>query len=181
MLKIIGYAKLTPKEANKGGKSNSETWYLKTTCKCGKHKISNPFFIKPSEIEIPLSKGLTGFGCGCKQIKHGMRKTEAYMRWQGAHHRAKIKNLEFDIEIEDCIAPKNCPVFGIPLISSKGKGQTHNSPHVDRLIGSKGYVKNNIVVISNKANSIKNDATVKELRMVADWLEKKLKESQKDF
>tara|TARA_B100001250_G_scaffold409830_1_gene434982 strand:- start:779 stop:1714 length:936 start_codon:yes stop_codon:yes gene_type:complete len=177
LLTIIGYAKLTKEEAHRTpDKKYWKQWYLACTCKCGKHAVNNPYFVPPNEIEYPLSHGLNGFGCGCKSIKHGMRETAAYMRWQNAKHRAKIRKLPFNIEVKDCIETKNCPVFGIPLISSSGKGQTPNSPHLDRLIGSKGYIKENVTTISMKANSIKNNATVAQIRLVADWFEKKLLE-----
>ena len=39
----------------------------------------------------------------------------------------------------------------------------------------KGYTKNNIVIVSNRANRIKSDATVDEIRKVADFYEKLLK------
>lgn len=35
-----------------------------------------------------------------------------------------------------------------------------------------GYVKGNIIVISNRANRIKNNATIPELRAVADFFER---------
>ena len=41
----------------------------------------------------------------------------------------------------------------------------------------KGYVKENILVVSMKANRIKTDATVEEIRKVADFYEKLLKNS----
>ena len=40
----------------------------------------------------------------------------------------------------------------------------------------KGYVKGNIVIVSNKANRIKTDATVDEIRKVSDFYEKLLKD-----
>lgn len=40
------------------------------------------------------------------------------------------------------------------------------SPSLDRLDSSKGYVKGNVRVISKRANQLKNNATVEEMRMV---------------
>ena len=178
-LKIIGYAKLTTKDANRKStqiKSKNWTcWYLKCTCKCGKHTIKNPFFIRPDHITTHLKRGYKNFGCGCKQITHGMSDSDAYSRFLNAKVRAKQNRLKFNLNVEDCIAPKNCPVLGIPLISSQQKGPTDNSPNLDRLIPNKGYTKENVIVISSKANRIKNSATVKELRLVANWLEKQVK------
>ena len=49
------------------------------------------------------------------------------------------------------------------------------SPSFDRIYPKKGYTKGNVIVISNKANRIKTDATVKEIRKVANFYEKLLK------
>jgi hypothetical protein len=74
--------------------------------------------------------------------------------------------------------PKVCPVLNIPLI--KGDASRDRSPSVDRLKPELGYTPENCRIISNRANRIKNDATVQELRMIADWLEKELKMVDKD-
>jgi hypothetical protein len=82
--------------------------------------------------------------------------------FRSAKQRAKRKGIPFNIEKFDIIVPKFCPLLGIELFASKGKVGP-NSPSLDRIIPSLGYVKGNIMVISNKANSIKQDATVEEL------------------
>ena len=46
---------------------------------------------------------------------------------------------------------------------------------IDRIDPKKGYVKDNIIVVSMRANRIKSDATVDEIRKVADFYEKLLK------
>ena len=46
---------------------------------------------------------------------------------------------------------------------------------IDRIDPKKGYVKGNIIVVSMRANRIKTDATVDEIRKVADFYEKLLK------
>lgn len=90
-----------------------------------------------------------------------------------AKTRAKKKNVPFDLTEEDIFVPEFCPVLGIPLKVSD-KCSTSNSPSLDRIIPEKGYVKNNIVVISHKANTIKNDATIDELKKIVNFYEKLL-------
>jgi hypothetical protein len=67
------------------------------------------------------------------------------------------------------IAPKKCPVFGVPL--STGKGKMHDwSPSADKIIPEKGYVRGNIQVISMFANRMKQNATPKQLKQFAQWV-----------
>jgi hypothetical protein len=88
-----------------------------------------------------------------------------------AHQRAKAKGLPFDLTAEDVVVPEVCPVLGIPLVVNKGyKGNPANSPSLDRLIPARGYVKGNVVVMSARANSIKQDAGSEEVSKVAEWL-----------
>ena len=88
--------------------------------------------------------------------------------------RAKIKGMDFDLTLDDIPEiPKVCPVLNIPIIENKGEHKpSDNSPSVDRIDSKKGYVKGNIRIISNRANRIKADATIEELRKVLEDYEK---------
>ena len=89
--------------------------------------------------------------------------------WQSAKDRAIKFNLPFDIEISDVIIPSHCKILGIPLFEGSGK-PTANSPSLDRIDPKLGYVKNNIQVISFKANTIKSNATKEELIVFSYWI-----------
>lgn len=93
----------------------------------------------------------------------------------GIKQRAKIKNLPFDLTLEDISIYSVCPVFGISLERSTTGKQANNSPSVDRIDSTKGYTKDNIQILSNKANRMKQDATPEELLMFADWIYKTYK------
>jgi hypothetical protein len=58
--------------------------------------------------------------------------------------------------------PIICPILGIPIIKDIKKEQKEvpnpNSPSIDRIDNSKGYVKGNVRVISHKANTMKHNA-----------------------
>jgi hypothetical protein len=97
-------------------------------------------------------------------------------RWFLARCRARSKQLglPFNLTKEDIVIPATCPVLGIPLAVGD-RVATFNSPSIDRLVPSRGYVKGNVAIISKRANQIKNDATPAELRAVAAWLEGALK------
>jgi hypothetical protein len=89
-----------------------------------------------------------------------------------ARQRAKEKNLPYDLTAQHvyAITPTHCPVFGTEFAFS-GNGVTcPNSPSLDRLDSTKGYVKGNVVVISVKANSIKSAYGSADLAAVAAWL-----------
>jgi hypothetical protein len=85
-----------------------------------------------------------------------------------AKYRAKKKNLPFNIHKEDISIPDKCPVFSIPIRYSEG-GKTDNSPTIDRIDNTKGYIKGNIVVVSFKANRIKSNATLEELQNLVNF------------
>lgn len=90
-------------------------------------------------------------------------------------HKAKKLNLDFDITWKDILPPTTCPVFGAPLrltAERNGFQAMPDAASVDRIDNKRGYVKDNVRVISNRANLLKKDATVVELRQLADWLEK---------
>ena len=89
-------------------------------------------------------------------------------KWKLGHvrERAKRKGIEFTITDVHVAVPATCPILGIPLFFTPGKG-TANSPSVDRLDPNKGYVPGNVWVISHRANTLKSNATSEELFKVA--------------
>ncbi len=89
-----------------------------------------------------------------------------------ARQRAKVRNLEFNITIEDIIIPDKCPLLEIDLRQTDGTKSAckSNSPSLDRIDSSKGYIKGNVWVISHKANTMKSNATLEEFLLLAsNW------------
>lgn len=86
--------------------------------------------------------------------------------------RAKKKNLEFNLTEKDLIIPLVCPVFGFPLVLGNplNKLPKDSSPSVDRNDHTKGYTKDNITIMSTRANILKRDATLKELEMLVAYM-----------
>jgi hypothetical protein len=95
-----------------------------------------------------------------------------------AANKCREQGLPFNITADDLMpAPLKCPVFGFKLDWYKdGRGGADDSPSIDRLIPEEGYVPGNVTLISLKANRIKNDSDLSELRMVADWVEAQITE-----
>jgi hypothetical protein len=87
--------------------------------------------------------------------------------YRSAKKRALQKGLEFNIELRDIHIPKKCPILKVPLICS-----TRYSPSIDRIYPDKGYIKDNIAVISTLANSMKANATPRELLIFAKNIKK---------
>lgn len=87
--------------------------------------------------------------------------------------RAKEKNRENTLVMQDLkeLFPVDgkCPVFGFDL-EWNGNGFRETSPSIDRIDSSKGYTKDNIQIISWKANRIKGYATVEDLETVIAYL-----------
>jgi len=95
--------------------------------------------------------------------------------WSHAKYRAKERNLEFNITVSDVVIPKMCPVFGkpfvIPVSSRTSIKDSSFSPTIDRIDNSKGYTKDNSHVISRRANTLKRDATIEELKLIIKYME----------
>jgi hypothetical protein len=106
--------------------------------------------------------------CNSERVKCTDPKSKMLQRAKG---RAKLKDLEFNLTVKDIIIPKHCPILGIELVCKSGKsGGQKNSPALDRINSSKGYVKDNIQVISHLANMMKSHATKEELIKFAKWV-----------
>lgn len=104
-----------------------------------------------------------------KQYIWRLKNPQRYM-WLNAKHRAKNKNIHFDIQPENIKIPDYCPALNIKLKISEGIRRTDNSPSLDRIDITKGYTKDNIVVVSHKANCIKyNTKHPNEIQQVADF------------
>ena len=87
-----------------------------------------------------------------------------------ACQRAKNLNLPFDITLADLPKPQHCPVLGMEL-NYASTGLVDESPSIDRIIPSLGYVRNNIRIMSNLANRMKSSASEAQLKEFAIWVQ----------
>jgi len=102
---------------------------------------------------------------------NAISKSVEYRILTRAKSRAKQKNIPFNLTLEDIEVPETCPLLGIPIEIQPKKGYHPNSPSLDKIIPEKGYIKGNVWVISNRANTLKNDATLQELKTLVENLE----------
>jgi hypothetical protein len=100
---------------------------------------------------------------------------------QGIRQGAKERGLRCTITMKNLPkVPKFCPVFPwIKLRWHKNEGisRTHqlDSPSLDRIRNGRGYVPGNVRWVSWRANSLKSDASLRELKALlrdAKWIAK---------
>ena len=130
---------------------------------CSNKMCNNIFEITSKTVTLCNS-------CNSKRVKTNdpIRKM-----WYRAKSRARIKQLEFNLDFTDIIIPQFCPILGIELIEFSGKsGGKNESPALDRIIPYKGYIKGNIRVISHLANMMKSCANNAQLINFAKWINK---------
>jgi predicted nucleic acid-binding Zn-ribbon protein len=106
--------------------------------------------------------------CNSNRVKNESVELKMLRR---AKNRAKVRNVEFDLSLEDITVPTHCPILGIELVMHRGRsGGQPNSPALDRVDNNKGYVKGNVMVISHLANMMKSSATKEQLKLFAKWV-----------
>lgn len=93
---------------------------------------------------------------------------------ENCKQRAKQKGIECTISVSDIPIPEFCPVLGIKLERSS---KSDASPSVDRVNLNKGYVPGNVCVISMRANRLKTDSSLDELKKIIAYVEKHLTEA----
>lgn len=121
----------------------------------------------PEKVKAHRNKSRAKHG----DIRHHRRpvyspETRAIQKmYTAAKRRSKRRGMLCSISTSDIIIPATCPLLGIPLfIGSKITGS--NSPTLDRIDNSLGYIPGNVWVISHKANSCKGNLTADEIIQV---------------
>ena len=91
------------------------------------------------------------------------------------------KEFNIDVDYLKQIDTDICPILGIPMQwnignhHGQGKGRAiATSKSLDRIDSSRGYVKGNVIIISWRANRLKNNATLEELITLGKWAETNL-------
>lgn len=98
--------------------------------------------------------------------------------FRGARARAKRKGIPFEITTADItFLPEFCPVLGLKLkYGASGKSrklyENGDAASLDRIKNELGYVRGNVLIVSLRANLLKGQATLDELRRIAAFYEK---------
>jgi hypothetical protein len=139
---------------------------------CGENKAIRMFSL------INKTNASEGHREVCKRCSAALRYRQRTERlWQedavgimlmNSKQRAKSKGLENTLTREDIVIPEFCPVLGIRL-HVEDRAAKYAAPSIDRIDNSKGYTPDNIVVVSVRANILKRDATLTELRALVKF------------
>lgn len=105
------------------------------------------------------------------------RRREPKRAWATAalhnsRRRASERNIPWALTREaiESLLTDSCPALGIGLKYEPGP-LADNSPTLDRRDPSRGYLPDNIVVLSSLANRIKTNATAEQVRAVLVYME----------
>lgn len=128
-------------------KSGEETIQYREVCK---------------DCSLAILHGVPETNLKCRREEY--RKNPLKRLLISAKGRAKRFGMDFNISEEDLVMPEFCPLLGIPICISDNVASS-NSPSVDRIDNSKGYIKGNVMIISYKANTCKNSLTLDQLRL----------------
>jgi hypothetical protein len=135
---------------------------MKTCSKCNQTKPIESFYKRSDE------KYYRSYCRECDKSSFTLfrRKNPHISHLANAKQRSKKLNLPYDLDKEWYYKtmPEKCPVFGVEF--SEGPF----APSIDRLDSTQGYLKSNCRIISARANTIKNDATVEELKKIIDYI-----------
>lgn len=108
------------------------------------------------------------------RMRDWRRRNPKYMLRKSAERRAKEKEVEFNLSLEDIPdIPELCPIALIAISprDDGGRGPCDSSPTLDRVKPELGYVKGNVRVISHRGNRWKNEMTVADVKRLLDYME----------
>lgn len=98
---------------------------------------------------------------------HGMNGTKRYQIWCDVKKRAKLRGIKFELEPQDIPEiPIVCPVLGIKIKANTLSAPLDSSPSLDRINPKIGYVFGNIRIVCNRANRLRQDATLNEINLL---------------
>jgi hypothetical protein len=138
-----------------------EIWY-RVLCDCGRKRSLRGYMLRQGKVRACNV-------CRPKGFKHGLFGTKEYQMWDSVKGRADRAGIKFTLRVTDIYVPEFCPLLGI-RIKKNNKITSPNSPSMDRRNPKKGYTKENTWIISHRANTIKNNASLQELKTIAsNW------------
>ena len=96
-----------------------------------------------------------------------------YTLVRNSKRRARARGVDHTIRVGDIEIPERCPVLGCVLKRNRGK-LSKDSPSLDRVDNSKGYVPGNVRVISFWANTLKDNMTLEQIENLYKYVKGEL-------
>lgn len=150
-------------------KSRNRTGHRAECKTCYKTKYNTPAFKEKRRIYAQKQRAANrDFFLNYERNRRQIVKPNKLL--SAAKCRAKEQGLEFNLDISDIVIPEFCPILGIKIQVSSGRGPTDCSPSVDRINNNLGYVKGNVAVISFRANSLKSNGLLKEFEAIVSYI-----------
>lgn len=152
-------------------KSNGQYYKLCDACRERSRIVSKRYYDKNKSVRN-------------KQKTEYNRNDPTSNALSNCKRRAKELGVDCTITLEylRSIWTDTCPIFGYKLsVNNKEDGSFQwNSFSIDRIDNTKGYIEGNVQIISNRANILKRDASIQELKQLVNYLEQQQLELQNE-
>jgi len=88
----------------------------------------------------------------------------------------RTERTKLSVEYYQSLYVTHCPLLGVELTYENcgQKAAPNNYATLDRIDPTKGYVMGNVQIVSFRANTLKNSATLEELKTIVQNWEKQL-------
>jgi hypothetical protein len=103
--------------------------------------------------------------------KHPPKPVTEFEFWIKRSRTGNASRTQLSIEYYKTLFVTHCPLLNMELTYTNFKGaMPRNYATLDKIDPSKGYTVGNVQIISSRANTIKNDASLEELKtIVKNW------------
>jgi hypothetical protein len=158
--------------------------YLESRCKDCERLRSHLYAVDPKNKIKNKERSLRNYHTkGYARCKENRKKNLKKFLLNTVKYRAKKKGLDFNLIEEDLIIPDYCPLLEIRIAKTGSHKNSANSPSIDRINSSLGYIRGNIRIISYRANILKNSITKEEVYIFYKNMLKyfDIKETQKEI
>ena len=105
-------------------------------------------------------------------------KTTDIGKWvfRSKNNKKATERKQLTVKDYEKLIVTHCPLLGIELTYAiyKGRSTPQNYASLDKIDPAKGYVPENVQILSYRANTLKNSATLEELKTIVQNWEKQL-------
>jgi hypothetical protein len=159
--------------------------YIKHTCKkCISDKQTKKYWEDPEKFKKRAKQYRDNAPEEARERwrlwhKNERRNNPVRLLLRRARRRARELCLSYNLVESDITIPDKCPILGIELRVGCAENNlpTDNSISLDRVDNKLGYIKGNVIVISMRANRIKNNSNFEEIEKLYNFL-KNLRENK---